>query len=64
MLTPCVAIGGITPANCPPLVAAGADFIAASASIWTHPEGPRRAVAAFNLAIAEGLEARGTAAER
>jgi thiamine-phosphate pyrophosphorylase len=64
MLTPCVAIGGITPANCAPLVAAGADFIAASASIWTHPEGPRGAVAAFNLAIAEGLEARRTAAGR
>ena len=28
MTTPCVAIGGITPANCRPLVAAGADFIA------------------------------------
>jgi thiamine-phosphate pyrophosphorylase len=62
MLTPCVAIGGITPANCAPLVAAGADFIAASASIWTHPEGPRAAVTAFDLAIAEGLEARKTAA--
>jgi thiamine-phosphate pyrophosphorylase len=58
MLTPCVAIGGITPANCGPLVAAGADFIAASAAVWTHPEGPRTAVAAFNAAIAAGLEAR------
>jgi thiamine-phosphate pyrophosphorylase len=60
MLTPCVAIGGITPANCGPLVAAGADFIAASASVWTHPDGPRAAVAAFNEAIAAGLEARKT----
>jgi thiamine-phosphate pyrophosphorylase len=58
MLTPCVAIGGITPANCGPLVAAGADFIAASAAVWTHPEGPRAAVAAFNEAIAAGLAAR------
>ena len=58
MLTPCVAIGGITPANCGPLVAAGADFIAASASVWTHPDGPRAAVTAFNAAIAAGLEAR------
>lgn len=58
MLTPCVAIGGITPANCAALVAAGADFVAASASIWTHPDGPRAAVAAFNAAIAEGLAAR------
>jgi thiamine-phosphate pyrophosphorylase len=58
MLTPCVAIGGITPANCGPLVAAGADFIAASAAVWTHPDGPRAAVAAFNEAIAAGLAAR------
>jgi thiamine-phosphate pyrophosphorylase len=58
MLTPCVAIGGITPANCGALVTAGADFIAASASVWTHPEGPRAAVAAFNAAIADGLAAR------
>ena len=62
MLTPCVAIGGITPDNCGPLVAAGADFIAASASVWTHPDGPRAAVAAFNAAIAAGLEARKTRA--
>jgi thiamine-phosphate pyrophosphorylase len=62
MLTPCVAIGGITPANCGPLVAAGADFIAASASVWGHPDGPRAAVAAFNAAIAAGLEARKTQA--
>src|SRR5581483_5872804 len=27
MVTPCVAIGGITPANCRPLVASGADFL-------------------------------------
>ncbi|HWF77687.1 MAG TPA: thiamine phosphate synthase [Caulobacteraceae bacterium] len=59
MLTPCVAIGGITPANCAPLVTAGADFVAASASVWTHPDGPRAAVAAFNAAIAAGLAARG-----
>jgi thiamine-phosphate pyrophosphorylase len=64
MLTPCVAIGGITPANCGALVAAGADFIAASASVWTHPGGPRAAVAAFNAAIAAGLAARETAKRR
>ena len=62
MLTPCVAIGGITPGNCAALVAAGADFVAASASVWTHPQGPRAAVAAFNAAIAEGLAARRAAA--
>src|SRR5258708_13184492 len=52
MLTPCVAIGGITTANCRPLVAAGADFIAVSAGVWAHPEGPAAAVAAFNSEIA------------
>jgi thiamine-phosphate pyrophosphorylase len=31
---PCVAIGGITPANCGPLVTAGADFLAVSAGVW------------------------------
>jgi len=45
---PCVAIGGITPGNGRPLVEAGADFLAVSASVWSHPEGPGAAVAAFN----------------
>jgi thiamine-phosphate pyrophosphorylase len=58
MLTPCVAIGGITPENCRPVVTAGADFLAVSAAVWRHPEGPAAAVAAFNAAIAEGLAAR------
>jgi len=31
---PCVAIGGITPGNCAPLVAAGADFLAVSHAVW------------------------------
>ncbi len=35
---PNVAIGGITPANAPPLVAAGADFIAASHAVWGGDE--------------------------
>ena len=35
---PCVAIGGITPVNAPPLVAAGADFIAVSQSVWGGDE--------------------------
>ena len=55
---PCVAIGGITPANCRALTAAGADFIATSSGVWAHPQGPRAAVAAFNAEIAAGLEAR------
>jgi thiamine-phosphate pyrophosphorylase len=58
MVTPCVAIGGITPANCRPLVAAGADFLAVSAAVWSHPDGPGAAVAAFNAEITAGLAER------
>ncbi|MCG8505909.1 MAG: thiamine phosphate synthase [Sphingomonadales bacterium] len=50
---PCVAIGGITPENCGPLVAAGADFLAVSSAVWQHPAGPRAAVEAFTEAIEE-----------
>jgi thiamine-phosphate pyrophosphorylase len=35
---PCVAIGGITPDNCGPLVAAGADFLAVSGAVWNGDE--------------------------
>jgi thiamine-phosphate pyrophosphorylase len=35
---PCVAIGGITPANAAPLVAAGADFLAVSHAVWGADE--------------------------
>jgi thiamine-phosphate pyrophosphorylase len=45
---PCVAIGGITVENAAPVIAAGADFIAVSAGVWAHPEGPAAAVKAFN----------------
>lgn len=48
---PCVAIGGITVANCATLVEAGADFLAVIAGVWDHPEGPAAAVAAFNAEI-------------
>ena len=48
MMTPCVAIGGITVENCDAVVEAGADFIAVSGGVWNHPEGPAAAVAAFN----------------
>lgn len=50
---PCVAIGGITPENCGPLVAAGADFLAVSSAVWQHPAGPKAAVEAFTEAIEE-----------
>lgn len=48
MTVPCVAIGGITPDNCQPLIEAGADFLAVSAGVWDHPDGPAAAVAAFS----------------
>ena len=35
---PCVAIGGITPSNCRPLVDAGADFLAVSGAVWSGDE--------------------------
>ena len=50
---PCVAIGGITPENCGPVVRAGADFLAVSAAVWGHPGGPAAAVKAFEAAIRE-----------
>ena len=50
---PCVAIGGITPANCPALVRAGADFLAVIAAVWDHPQGPAAAVKSFLAAIAQ-----------
>jgi thiamine-phosphate pyrophosphorylase len=63
MLIPCVAIGGITVDNCRPLVTAGADFLAVSAGVWKHPDGPAAAVKAFNAEIARGLAVRGASAE-
>jgi thiamine-phosphate pyrophosphorylase len=48
MLTPCVAIGGITVANAGPLVEAGADFLAVAGGVWDHAEGPAVAVRRFN----------------
>lgn len=48
---PSVAIGGVKPDNCAPLVRAGADFLAVSAAVWGHEEGPAAAVAAFDAAI-------------
>jgi thiamine-phosphate pyrophosphorylase len=48
MVIPAVAIGGINVANAPVLVEAGADFLAVSAGVWEHAEGPEAAVKAFN----------------
>lgn len=50
MEIPCVAIGGITPQNCAPLVAAGADFLAVSGAVWSGDEA--EAVRAFVQAMA------------
>jgi len=47
---PCVAIGGITPENCAPLVSAGADFLAVSGAVWNGDEAA--AVRAFGEAMA------------
>jgi thiamine-phosphate pyrophosphorylase len=47
---PSVAIGGITPANVAPLVAAGADFVAASGAVWSGDEAA--AVRAFDQVLA------------
>ena len=52
MVVPSVAIGGITTANAGPLVDAGADFLAVSAGVWEHSDGPAAAVKAFNLLFA------------
>ncbi|MGQ9368979.1 thiamine phosphate synthase [Azospirillum sp. ST 5-10] len=56
MEVPCVAIGGITPENCGPLVRAGADFLAVVGAVWNHPQGPGAAVAAFARAIERAAE--------
>lgn len=49
---PCVAIGGITPQNAAPLIAAGADFIAVSGAVWNAAEGEAAAVRAFSPILA------------
>ncbi|CAN5217127.1 thiamine phosphate synthase [soil metagenome] len=58
MEVPSVAIGGINADNAADLATAGADFLAVSAGVWKHPQGPAAGVAAINAAIAQGLAAR------
>jgi thiamine-phosphate pyrophosphorylase len=53
MDVPSVAIGGITPENCRPLIEAGADFLAVVTAVWNHPEGPGQAVKAFERVFRE-----------
>lgn len=52
MTVPCVAIGGITPDNAGPLVAAGADFIAVASGVWNWAGGAEDAVRKLNAVIA------------
>lgn len=47
---PCVAIGGITPGNAAPLVAAGADFIAVCQAVWGKDDAAA-AVTAFEQVL-------------
>ena len=47
-----VATAHLTPAQ---LAAAGADFVAVSAGVWKHPEGPAAAVRAFNAVLANAF---------
>ena len=47
---PCVAIGGITPDNAKPLIAAGADFIAVCQAVWGK-DAPAAAVKAFEQVL-------------
>jgi thiamine-phosphate pyrophosphorylase len=51
MEIPCVAIGGITPDNCQPLIDAGADFLAVSGAVWNDPEGPAQAIGRFSAVL-------------
>lgn len=48
---PCVAIGGITPANARPLIDAGADFVAVCGAVWNVPGGEAEAVRGFNALL-------------
>jgi thiamine-phosphate pyrophosphorylase len=51
MEIPCVAIGGITAANCAPLVRAGAEFLAVVGAVWAHEQGPAEGVRDLLAAI-------------
>jgi thiamine-phosphate pyrophosphorylase len=51
MELPVVAIGGITAANCAPLVRAGANFLAVCSGVWGFAGGAAAGVRAFEAAI-------------
>ncbi len=48
---------GITAETAGALARAGADFVAVSAAVWRHPEGPAAGVRALNAALAEASDA-------
>ncbi|MEM8987264.1 MAG: thiamine phosphate synthase [Pseudomonadota bacterium] len=50
-VVPSVAIGGVTAENCGELSNAGADFVAVSSGVWTHPDGPAAGVEQINAAL-------------
>lgn len=49
---PCVAIGGITAATAGELARAGADFVAVSAAVWSHPGGPAASIRELHQQLA------------
>ncbi|MBE8190816.1 MAG: thiamine phosphate synthase, partial [Alphaproteobacteria bacterium] len=53
---PCVAIGGITPTNAAPLIAAGADFLAVSSGVWDYKDGAQAAIASFTALLNSAME--------
>ena len=59
MEVPCVAIGGITVDNAAELARAGADFVAVSVGVWSHPEGPAAAVRVLSEVLAAASDFRG-----
>ena len=48
---PCVAIGGINPANAKPLIDAGADFLAVCQAVWSVDD-PTKVIADFSSLLA------------
>ena len=54
--TPCVVHAPDLP-SVPALVATGAEFLAASDLVWSHPDGPRAAIEAVKHAVASQAEA-------
>ena len=55
MEIPCVAIGGINVENAAQLAQAGADFLAGSAGIWQHENGPISAVEVFDTLLNQSV---------